>query len=161
MIPQNKPIVIGCDHTGVNFKNTLVDFLHEHNIAVIDCGSYDGDSVDYPDIAVAVCEKINSLECEKGILICGTGIGISISANKVNGIRAALCHDTFSARYTRLHNDANVICFGARVIGTGLALEILDLFLSCPFEGGRHTTRVEKIMQLEHSHSNPHSPHRM
>lgn len=156
MIPQNKPIVIGCDHTGVAFKDTLVDFLRKNNIKVIDCGSYEGDSVDYPDIAVNVCQKINSLECDKGILICGTGIGISISANKLDGIRAALCHDTFSAKFTRLHNDANVICFGARVIGTGLALDILDIFLSSEFEGGRHSIRVEKIMQLEHS-----QPHRM
>lgn len=94
-------------------------------------------------------QKVVSGECEKGVLICGTGIGISMSANKVKGIRAALCHDWFSAKYTRLHNDSNVICFGARVIGTGLATELLKVFLSTEFEGGRHENRVKKLMELE------------
>lgn len=146
---QNKPIAIGCDHAGVDFKNTIISFLKENGIQVIDCGCYDNNSVDYPDIAEVVCQKITEGTCEKGILICGTGIGISISANKINGIRAALCHDYFSAKYTRLHNDANIICFGARVIGTGLATELVDVFLSTDFEGGRHIKRVEKIMNLQ------------
>ncbi len=146
---QNKPIAIGCDHAGVSFKNEIIDFLNQNGIEVNDCGCYNNDSVDYPDIAQAVCEKITKGECGKGILICGTGIGISMSANKINGIRAALCHDYFSAKYTRIHNDANVICFGARVIGTGLAAELVDVFLSSEFEGGRHQTRVDKLMNLQ------------
>jgi len=149
MNKQNKPIVIGCDHAGVAFKNEIIEFLKQNNIEVIDCGCYTSQSVDYPDIAQAVCEKVTSNTCAKGILICGTGVGISMAANKINGIRAALCHDYFSAKYTRLHNDSNIICFGARVIGTGLACELVDVFLSGEFEGGRHATRVEKLMNLQ------------
>lgn len=146
---QNKPIAIGCDHAGVDFKNEIISFLKENGVEVKDCGCYDNNSVDYPDIAQAVCKKITDKECDKGILICGTGIGISISANKLNGIRAALCHDYFSAKYTRMHNNSNIICFGARVIGSGLAIELVDIFLSTEFEGGRHQTRVDKLMNLQ------------
>ncbi|WMJ23612.1 ribose 5-phosphate isomerase B [Paludicola sp. MB14-C6] len=149
MKPQSKPIAIGCDHAGVAFKNEIIAFLKQNNVAVDDCGCYNNDSVDYPDIAEAVCKKINNGTSDKAILICGTGIGISMSANKIKGIRAALCHDYFSAKYTRLHNDANVICFGARVIGTGLACELVDIFLTEEFEGGRHAARVEKLMNLQ------------
>lgn len=149
MNKQNKPIAIGCDHAGFDFKNELIEFLRQNDIEIVDCGCYTSESVDYPDIAQAVCEKITSNTCEKGVLICGTGVGISMAANKLNGIRAALCHDYFSAKYTRLHNDSNIICFGARVIGTGLACELLDIFLSGEFEGGRHATRVDKIMNLQ------------
>lgn len=123
--------------------------MNNEGFEVTDCGCYTKDSVDYPDIAYAACQKVVSGECEKGVLICGTGVGISMSANKVKGIRAALCHDWFSAKYTRLHNDSNVICFGARVIGTGLAQELLKVFLSTEFEGGRHENRVKKLMELE------------
>ena len=105
--------------------------------------------MDYPDIAKAACDKIVSGECQLGILICGTGIGISMAANKIKGIRACACSDTFSAKYTRLHNDANVLCLGGRVVGPGLAAELVDLFLDTPFEGGRHQLRVDKIMELE------------
>ncbi len=146
---NNKVIAIGCDHAGVQFKNEVIGWLKENNYEVLDCGCYNNDSVDYPDVAYEVCSKILSNEVSKGILICGTGIGISISANKINGIRAALCHDYFSAKYTRLHNDANVICFGARVIGSGLAIELVDVFLKTEFEGGRHQRRVDKIMELQ------------
>lgn len=149
MKENSNTIAIGCDHAGVFFKADIIKWLKENSYEVIDCGCYDENSVDYPDIAYKVCTKVNSGEAFKGILICGTGIGISISANKVNGIRAALCHDYFSAKYTRLHNDANVICFGARVIGTGLATELVDVFLSTEFEGGRHQRRVDKIMKLQ------------
>lgn len=142
-------IAIGCDHAGVAFKSDLIELLKSKNIFYVDCGCYDCSSVDYPDIAKLVCDKVNNNEVTYGILICGTGIGISMAANKINGIRAALCHDYFSTKYTRLHNDANVICFGARVIGTGLACELLDVFLSTDFEGGRHQTRVDKIMGLQ------------
>lgn len=142
-------VAIGCDHAGVAFKDTLVEWLVENGYKVIDCGCKAGESADYPDVAFDTCEKVKNHEVSYAILICGTGIGISISANKINGIRAALCHDYFSAKYTRLHNNANVICFGARVIGTGLAIELLDVFLQTGFEGGRHQTRVDKIMDLE------------
>lgn len=142
-------IAIGCDHGGISLKKEIIHYFEEHQIEYQDFGTHSPDSCDYPDYAEAVCDSINSGACEKGVLICGTGIGISMAANKIHGIRAALCHDYFSAKYTRLHNDANVICFGARVIGAGLALELVDVFLHTGFEGGRHTTRVEKMMNLE------------
>lgn len=145
----HKKIAIGCDHAGVDFKAELIEFLKTNGYTVIDCGCYNKESVDYPDIAKAVCDEINGDQASLGVLICGTGIGISMAANKVNGIRAALCHDSFSAKHTRLHNDSNIICFGARVIGPGLATELLDIFLNTEFEGGRHSARIDKIKQLE------------
>ena len=138
-------IVLGSDRAGTELKNHLIEFLKENNYDFFDCG----EEKDYPDIAETVCNKIVSGEAEKGVLICGTGIGISISANKIKGIRAACCSDYFSAKYTRLHNDANVICMGGRVIGHGLAAELLNVFLNTEFEGGRHAARVEKIKKLE------------
>ena len=142
-------IAIGSDHGGFQLKKELIAHLEEQGIAYKDFGCYDEKSVDYPDIALAVGKAINDGECEKGVLVCGTGIGISMAANKIKGIRAALYHDYFSAKYTRLHNDANVICFGGRVIGPGLACELLDIFLVTEFEGGRHARRVEKVMEIE------------
>ena len=142
-------LVIGSDHGGFLLKQEIKKHLEENKIEYIDVGCYDESSVDYPDIAKAACDKIVSGECQLGILICGTGIGISMAANKVKGIRAACCSDCFSAKYTRLHNDANVLCMGGRVIGAGLAAEIVDVFLDTEFEGGRHARRVEKIMKLE------------
>lgn len=144
-----QPIVIGCDHAGVDFKNALIAHLKRNGFTVVDEGCFDNNSVDYPDVAERVCGHVMSGECDRGVLICGTGIGVSMAANKQKGIRAALCHDCYSAKYTRLHNDSNVICFGARVIGAGVAEELLDLFLTTEFEGGRHATRVEKLMKLE------------
>ena len=141
-------IAIGCDHAAVSLKNAIMAHLEEQGIEYINLGT-DGDPCDYPDMAKAVAEKITSGECELGILLCGTGIGMSIAANKIKGIRAACCSDCFSVRYTRLHNDANILCMGERVIGKGLALELVDIFLSTPFEGGRHLRRVEKIKALE------------
>ncbi len=141
-------IAIGSDHAGYSLKVEVMKFLDASGIEYIDCGC-NGERCDYPDIAVATCEKINSGECDKGILICGTGIGISMSANKIKGIRAALCQDYYTAKYTRLHNDANVLCMGGRVIGAGTAEEIVTVFLNTEFEGGRHADRVEKIMKLE------------
>lgn len=141
-------IAIGSDHAGYALKCEIIKHLEEKGIEFIDCGC-SGESVDYPDIAEKTCTKVVSGEADKGILICGTGVGISISANKINGIRAALCGDWYSAKYTRLHNDANVLCMGGRVIGAGLAIEITDIFLETEFEGGRHARRVEKIMKLE------------
>lgn len=142
-------LAIGCDHGGVSLKKEIIKYLEANNIDYKDFGTYTEESCDYPDIAVKVCDAINSKECDKGVLICGTGIGISMAANKIHGIRAALCHDYFSAKYTRLHNDSNIIAFGARVIGHGLAIELLDIFLNTEFEGGRHSTRVDKMMALE------------
>lgn len=141
-------IAIGCDHGGYELKLAVAGYLKEQGVDFIDCGC-GGEKVDYPDIAVKVCEKITSGECDKGILICGTGIGMSMCANKTAGIRAAVCGDTFSAKYTRLHNDANVLCMGGRVIGAGLALEIVREFLNNEFEGGRHIARLEKMKNME------------
>ena len=141
-------IAIGSDHAGYALKCEIIKHLEEKGIEFIDCGC-NGESVDYPDIAEKTCAKVVSGEADKGILICGTGVGISISANKIKGIRDALCGDWYSAKYTRLHNDANVLCMGGRVIGAGLATEITDIFLETEFEGGRHARRVEKIMKLE------------
>lgn len=141
-------IVIGCDHAAINLKRAIMAHLDAQGIAYINLGT-DGDPCDYPDMAKAVAEKITSGECERGILLCGTGIGMSIAANKIKGIRAACCSDCFSARYTRLHNDANILCMGERVIGQGLALELVDIFLSTGFEGGRHQRRVDLISELE------------
>lgn len=142
-------IAIGCDHGGFQLKGSIVKYLKENNIEFTDVGAFDENSVDYPDIAKLVCKKILDKECDKGILICGTGIGISISANKFNGIRAALCSDTFSAEFTRKHNDANVLCMGGRVTGPGLAVKITETFLNNEFEGGRHMRRLEKIAEIE------------
>ena len=141
-------IAIGCDHAAIDLKQAIMAHLDELGIAYINLGT-DGDPCDYPDMAKAVAEKITSGECEKGILLCGTGIGMSMAANKIKGIRAAVCSDEFSAKYTRLHNDANILCMGARVIGAGLAIELTDIFLSTGFEGGRHQRRVDKITALE------------
>ena len=141
-------IAIGCDHAAIDLKQTIMAHLDEQGIEYINLGT-DGDPCDYPDMAKAVAEKITSGKCEKGILLCGTGIGMSMAANKIKGIRAAVCSDEFSAKYTRLHNDANILCMGARVIGAGLAIELTDIFLSTGVEGGRHQRRVDKITALE------------
>ena len=139
-------IALGCDHGGFELKQEIMRFLEEKKISYRDCGTYTKDSCDYPEYARKVAEQIRSGECEKGILICGTGIGISIAANKVKGIRAALCHDCFSAEATRLHNDANILCMGGRVVGPGLALKIVDVFLNSPFSGDeRHIRRIGLI----------------
>lgn len=144
-------IAIGCDHGGIDLKNEIVAYLKDANVEFKDFGIFSKQSVDYPDIAYPVAKSVVSGECEKGILICGTGIGMSMAANKVKGIRAAVCGDHFSAKYTRLHNDANIMCLGARVIGAGLALELVDLFLNTEFEGGRHKTRIDKIADIENN----------
>lgn len=142
-------IAIANDHGGYPLKAELLKHLEEKGLKVKDFGCYDEKSCDYPDFAQRAAEAVASGECEKGIFFCGTGIGISIAANKVPGIRAALCHDVFSAKATRRHNDANVLCFGARVIGPGLMFEIVDAFLAGEFEGGRHQTRLDKIAAIE------------
>lgn len=141
-------IAIGCDHGGYEMKCAVMNHLLNEKIEFVDLGC-NGESCDYPDIAEKVCEKVTSGECKLAILVCGTGIGMAMSANKIKGIRAAVCSDYFSAKYTRLHNDANVLCLGGRVLGAGLALELVDVFLETEFEGGRHVNRINKMMKLE------------
>ncbi|MBQ9715428.1 MAG: ribose 5-phosphate isomerase B [Clostridia bacterium] len=142
-------IVIGCDHAAVQMKNNVINHLKSRGFDVIDVGTYSEESCDYPDYAYAAAKKVATGEVEKGILICGTGIGMSIAANKVKGIRCALCDNLFSAEMTRRHNDSNMLSMGARVISNQLALKIVDMFLDTPFEGGRHQRRVEKLMAIE------------
>ncbi len=142
-------IAIGSDHGGINLKNIIKDFLDKKGIQHKDFGTYTTDSCDYPDIAKAVCGSVVSGESEKGILVCGTGIGMSMAANKIKGIRAAHVTDTYSARMTKEHNDANVICLGERITGCDLALEIVNAYLEAASQGGRHETRVNKVMDLE------------
>ena len=138
-------IAIGSDHGGYALKQALMKHLEARGLEYRDFGTYSEASCDYPVYAKAVAKAVASGECEKGILICGTGIGVSITANKIPGIRCALCGDCFSAEATRQHNDANVLAMGARVVGEGVALSIVDAFLNARFEGGRHTARVDMI----------------
>ena len=139
-------IALGCDHGGYELKQEIVKYLEENKVEYKDYGCYDTSSVDYPEYAKKVAHAVADGEAEKGILICGTGIGISIAANKVKGIRAALCHDCFSAQATREHNDANIVAMGARVIGPGLAVKIVDTFLNTPFSNDeRHIRRIAQI----------------
>ena len=142
-------ISIASDHGGYRLKEHIKAYLTAKGINVLDCGCDSQESCDYPIFAKAAAEAVASGACERGIVICGTGIGISISANKVHGIRAALCGDCFSAEMTRRHNDANILALGERVTGPGLALKICDIFLDTPFDGGRHARRVEKMMAIE------------
>lgn len=152
MMEEKKlPVAIGCDHGAYELKEQLRLHLEKRGIEYIDFGTYGLESVNYPDFADLVCKAIQRGECDRGILLCSTGIGMSIAANKHKGIRAALCSDTYSARFTRMHNNSNVLCLGALVVGRGLALDIVDAFLSTDFEGGRHATRVNMIMELEKS----------
>ena len=147
-------IAIGSDHGGFALKQEIMKHLEERKLEYIDFGTYSSDSCDYPQYGAAVGRAVASGSCERGILICGTGIGISISANKIHGVRAALCGDCFSAEMTRRHNDANIVALGARVVGPGLALKIVDTFLDTEFEGGRHARRIEQMMALESSPEN-------
>lgn len=142
-------LAIGSDHGGFELKKHIMKHLEERGIEYTDFGCYDESSVDYPDIAKAVGEAVVSGKCENGILICGTGIGISIAANKVKGVRAALCSDVYSAKMTKQHNNSNIICMGGRVIGRELAFMIVDAWLDTEFEGGRHQNRIDKIHAME------------
>ncbi len=144
-----KKIVMASDHAGFDLKNTLVEQLKNDGYEVEDAGTYSKDSCDYPVIAEKACRYMLDGKAELCILVCGTGIGMSMAANKVKGIRAACCSDTYSAKYTRLHNDANVLCMGARVVGEGLAYEIAKVFLETEFEGGKHLRRINMISDLE------------
>ena len=140
-------IALGCDHGGYELKQEVIAYLEKNGLEYKDFGCYSTEAVDYPVYAKLVAKAIQSGECEKGILICGTGIGISITANKFKGIRAALCSDCFSAEATRLHNDANIVAMGARVVGPGLAIKIIDTFLNTPFSGEERHKRI--IAQIE------------
>ncbi|OMF37194.1 ribose 5-phosphate isomerase B [Paenibacillus sp. FSL H8-0548] len=143
-------IAIGADHAGYRLKDEVVPFLLSLGHEVEDVGCSCDQSVDYPDYALPVCDLVTSSKAERGILICGTGIGMSIAANKVRGIRCALVNDMFSAKATREHNDTNVLALGERVIGPGVALEIIRIWLETPFSGGeRHVARVNKVNQIE------------
>lgn len=144
-------IAIAADHGGYELKEKIKAHLDENGFEYTDFGTFSTDSVDYPDYAHLVCAALQKDEAALGILVCGTGIGMSLTANKHKGIRAACCSDTYSARLTRMHNDANVICLGGRVVGDGLAMDIVDEFLNTKFEGGRHQRRVDKIMSYENN----------
>ena len=144
-----KKIAIACDHGGYELKKDIIKHLEARGFEVCDFGCDSTQSVDYPDYALPASQAVAKGECELGILICGTGIGMSLCANKVKGIRAACCSDTFSARMTRMHNNSNILCFGARVVGLGLATDMVDLFLDTEFEGERHNQRIAKMMAIE------------
>lgn len=142
---DNLKILIGADHGGFKLKEKIIEHLRDQNIPFEDFGTFDEESCNYPEIAKKVAQEVSQNPSYKGILVCGTGIGVSIVANKVKGIRAALCADTFSARMSRAHNDANILCLGQRVTGEGLALDIVETWLKSEFEGGRHKNRVNMI----------------
>ncbi len=142
-------IALASDHGGYRLKEEIKKILEDGGYEVRDLGTGDEESVDYPDYGHQAARAVARGECQLGILICGTGIGMSITANKVRGIRAALCHDSFSARMSREHNDASILCLGQRVVGTGLALEIVRVWLESSFSGGRHSRRVQKIENYE------------
>ena len=144
-------ISIGSDHGGLDLKKVIIEHLKTQGHEVNDLGPYTYDSCDYPIYGKKVAYDVRDKKADRGIVICSTGIGISIAANKVKGIRAACCSDYFSAKLTRMHNDANALCMGGRVVGVGLALELVDIFLETEFEGGRHQRRIDQIMEIENS----------
>ena len=146
---ENKRIVMGSDHAGLQLKLKVKAHLEARGFEVTDVGTHAPESCNYTVYADALCKTLTAGEADLGILVCGTGIGMSIAANKHKGIRAACCENTFSARMTRMHNDANVLCFGERVIGYGLACDMVDLFVDTPFEGGRHQARVDDLKALD------------
>jgi len=142
-------IVLASDHGGFQLKETIKEHLIKNGYTITDIGVYNTDSADYPDYGKRAAEMVANKESDRGIIICGTGIGISIAANKVNGIRCALCTNEFMAKMSRMHNDANMLALGERVLGKGIALDIVDIWLSTEFEGGRHENRVKKLMEIE------------
>jgi len=154
MSPKN-PIVIASDHAGVALKNQVIRLVNEKlGYQVKDLGTFSEDSVDYPDYGALVGKAVSTGEAERGILICGTGIGMSIIANKFPGVRAALCHNEVTARLSREHNDANVLVMGERILGTAVALDLVKVWFETPFEGGRHQRRLDKITAIEHEYEN-------
>lgn len=142
-------IAIACDHGGLNLKNAVIGYLKDNGYDYCDFGTHSYDSCDYPDYAVQAAEAVASGECDMGIVVCSTGIGVSIVANKVPGVRCAHCHDTYCAEFTRLHNNSNMLALGEKVVGAGYALKIVEIFLKTKFEGGRHARRVDKITAIE------------
>lgn len=144
-----KKVAIGCDHAGLELKKAVASLLEKKGFQIEDVGTFGNDSVDYPDFASEVSRKVGKGAVDFGVLVCGTGIGMSIVANKYRGVRAALCHNEFEARATRQHNDANVLCLGERVVGLGLGPAIAEAFFDTQFEGGRHMRRVQKIADAE------------
>lgn len=150
-LSENKQtkVVIGSDHAGFHLKEVLKKFLVEEGVSVTDFGTWSQESTDYPDIALEVALAVGNNQCLRGILICATGQGMCITANKIAGIRAALCHDTLSAKLSRAHNDSNILVLGGKIIGISLAVEIVKVWLNTEFEGGRHQRRLEKIKHIE------------
>lgn len=146
-------VAIGSDHAGYELKDAIVKILKNNNYEVVDFGTCDSKSVDYPDYGLKVAEAVKEGDCEKGIIICGTGIGISVSANKVPGVRAALCTNSLMARLSREHNNANVLALGARIVGFDLAIDIVETWLKTEFLGDRHQKRVDKIEAIEKKYS--------
>ncbi len=146
---EKKRIVFGSDHAGFQLKNKLMSLFREEGYTVCEVGTYSEESCDYPVFAEAACREVLDGKSDLVILVCGTGVGMSIAANKLNGIRAACCSDIFSARYTRLHNDANALCIGARVLGEGLAYELVKVFVETEYEGGKHARRVAMLADIE------------
>lgn len=142
-------IALGADSAGFAMKEKIIAHLNERGFETIDVGAYNAESSHYPEFAYKVAKSVSEKNADFGILVCGTGIGMSIAANKVPGVRASVCSEHFSAKYTRLHNDANVLCLGARVIGEGIAIELCDIFLDTLPEGGRHAARVDMIRKIE------------
>lgn len=146
-------IALACDHGGLNLKREIIKYLKENGYEYADFGTDNTDSCDYPDFALPAAEAVAKGECDKGIVVCSTGIGVSIVANKVRGVRCAHCHDSYCAEFTRRHNDANVLALGEKVVGVGYALKIVETFLTTAFEGGRHQRRVDKISEIEKKYS--------
>jgi len=146
---EKTAIIIGCDHAAYSLKEKVKQYLIENGIEVEDVGTHSKDSVDYPDFAIQVASQVSAGKFKRGILICGTGIGMSMVANKFPHVRAALCNDLFSAKMSRVHNDANILAMGARVVGDGLALEVVNVWMNTPFDGGRHQTRLNKFDKIE------------
>jgi len=142
-------IAVGCDHAGFELKEDLRVYLKERNVEVVDVGTHDGAPIDYPETGKAVAEKVSTGEVPRGILICGTGIGMSIVANRFPGVRAALCHDLFTARMSREHNDSNLLVLGGRLLGKGIAREIVRIWLEAEFQEGNHRRRLDKIAALD------------
>ncbi|MDL2324816.1 ribose 5-phosphate isomerase B [Ruminococcaceae bacterium OttesenSCG-928-A16] len=146
---MKKPIAIACDAAGLQLKESMKEYLEQNGYTVLDFGTHTTESCDYPEYAKAACGAIQEGKSDLALLFCGTGVGMSIAANKMHGIRACACSDIFSAEMTRRHNNANVLCLGGRVIGPGLAQKLVEAFLAAPFEGGRHQRRIDQIMELE------------
>ena len=149
MTPKATRFAMGADHAGYEVKNQIKEYLQEKGYEVVDYGTHSAESVDYPDYARQVAQSVSNAEVERGILVCGTGIGMSITANKVRGIRAATCNDTQTARLAAEHNDANVLCVGARVVHSDVAMAIVKEWLKYEYLGGRHQRRLDKIAELE------------